>query len=624
MPRTFQYKALRDPATEIRLLELLPGSGVIRCQLKLFRLDDVSLTVYEPLSYCWGDQKKKVSITLDDADFTVGANLHAALCRLRSRRDAVRTLWVDAVCINQADVPEKNAQIPLMARIYQRGVRTLIWLGEHDHQTSLAFRIIKFLASDAQDDLDAPVDSTAWEEIRRGAEGKHLYRLGALGVWSAMLRREQAAQALSSVFERPWFKRVWIIQEVAVSRDASVICGAYTVDWKDIERTYNITVNRFDNEDYVTRLVEQRQHYQQGMSNSLEAIIWATSLSQATDPRDRIYAMLGLVTPQSEANPIHVTADYSTDVGKVFMETTKNFLQVTGNAGILAASIGCRDHGSYRMPSWVWNPVITNDDSTGINLFAWRPVPIFSIEWKASRSSICTPRFSPDDVNLLGLYGYAVDIVASVGPVRESVATRGIWKSLGTLVRNIYTYIEWRTLAGIENSRAVYPPTSETMSEAFRQTICPHLMGEHEHLDTDTHRELFHKFDRFVAAKFGFLARSPASGMRRQDYVRALAEVNILIFEYLLNAEVVQAVVDFECNATLSENRCLMKTERGYLGLAARHTSVGDSVVLSGSQTPFILRPVGSRWKMVSDCYIHGIMNGEIWDETKCRPLWVE
>ncbi|KAH8883688.1 HET-domain-containing protein, partial [Thozetella sp. PMI_491] len=130
--RPFRYEQLGLPDSEIRLLDLLPGQGRVRCRLRKMALE-TARGQYEPLSYCWGDQKQQVTMIVDDGRaLSIGLSLDAALRRLRFEQNRVRTLWVDAVCINQNDLPEKNIQVQLMTRIYQNGCRTLIWLGEHD------------------------------------------------------------------------------------------------------------------------------------------------------------------------------------------------------------------------------------------------------------------------------------------------------------------------------------------------------------------------------------------------------------------------------------------------------------------------------------------------------------
>jgi hypothetical protein len=126
----FQYEPLPSDSVPIRILELDLGrkGEKITCSLQQISFPPADGESYEPLSYCWGDAKNKVSITVDDCSVDVTRNLHAALDRLRLT-DKKRRMWVDAICINQDDDIEKTNQVQMMREIYSCGKETLLWLG---------------------------------------------------------------------------------------------------------------------------------------------------------------------------------------------------------------------------------------------------------------------------------------------------------------------------------------------------------------------------------------------------------------------------------------------------------------------------------------------------------------
>lgn len=106
---SFTYEPLSDPSAQIRLLDLQPGRGRSRIECRLKTIDiSASKHLYEPLSYCWGRQNNPDIALVNGARFPIGRNLSRALKQLRDPK-RVRPLWVDAVCINQSDVQEKNA-----------------------------------------------------------------------------------------------------------------------------------------------------------------------------------------------------------------------------------------------------------------------------------------------------------------------------------------------------------------------------------------------------------------------------------------------------------------------------------------------------------------------------------
>ncbi|KAF2110307.1 heterokaryon incompatibility protein-domain-containing protein, partial [Lophiotrema nucula] len=114
---------------EIRLITLQPGRGdePLRCSLRPAPL--ANNTHYESLSYCWGPNKAEAVIRCDHGMLLVTRNSFAALKHLRER-DRARTLWMDALCINQADTGERGHQVSLMRSIFQASGRTVVWLGD--------------------------------------------------------------------------------------------------------------------------------------------------------------------------------------------------------------------------------------------------------------------------------------------------------------------------------------------------------------------------------------------------------------------------------------------------------------------------------------------------------------
>jgi Heterokaryon incompatibility protein (HET) len=153
---SYEYFPLRSSPSghsgdEFRLLVLLPGldDAEIQCEIQHASLDGPPQ--YEALSYTWGDPKGEDSlvpcrgdpsasypIKVDEGYLRIGYNLECALKQLRHGTNP-RTLWIDAICINQDDFEEKNQQVKAMARIYSNASRVLAWLGEHDGYTDLAF-----------------------------------------------------------------------------------------------------------------------------------------------------------------------------------------------------------------------------------------------------------------------------------------------------------------------------------------------------------------------------------------------------------------------------------------------------------------------------------------------------
>ena len=180
----YRHSSLSPGDGSIRLLRLMPNrdeTAVIECQLLNYTLESGKGThLYEALSYVWGNPDETVPILIGDHYFKVTKNLHAALLRLRNHYFE-RIIWVDAICINQADDQEKALQVQNMGKIYDQASRVIIWFGEGTDDSDQAFEDIRNAAEDEVTDTS--------EEANRS---------------------EEANEAIFKLLERSWFRRIWV------------------------------------------------------------------------------------------------------------------------------------------------------------------------------------------------------------------------------------------------------------------------------------------------------------------------------------------------------------------------------------------------------------------------------
>lgn len=296
--RVLVIRRSRNPAAEIQcrlVREQLPGN-----------------TPYDALSYTWGTEPPSQAITINGWQSFVRENLYRALRRLR-RKKTERRIWIDAVCINQLDIEERNAQVDQMKEIFANARRVHIWLGEEDAEGSArrAFRFIprftRFLT------IPGWVQS-AHGLIRKLTDSEFLENIHAIFV----------------MIERPWWRRIWVLQEVAVSNQPPKLCwGPDTLDWKAFDKfthywlKYQGAVFNLLSEDYTSSganaifillrdrlafassLTLARLHHHYEADNSMVNLLDDTSTHISTDPRDRVFGILGLARPSF---PLH--ADY--------------------------------------------------------------------------------------------------------------------------------------------------------------------------------------------------------------------------------------------------------------------------------------------------------------------------
>jgi hypothetical protein len=306
------YTPMSASPDSFRTLVLLPGTGSrpIRCELASAQLSESPS--YEALSYQWGDQKRLKAIFVNDVKVAVAENLWLALSSLRHAQHP-KSLWADAICINQQDDDEKALQIPIMGSIYQRARSVIIYLGNHktynDHHRrsstldAVESTITHALKSDNYTEqplkLAQDVHSTTLEKqqglmLRRVKQAVHEVKIAQVGM----------DYFLRNLIHEKYWKRGWIIQEVVMaSENLMVRYGSNSVSWEEFMYWVQGYHQRHPKDDSVRQIVhldELRQlRSRPGSVLTLAALLDAfkncfTSRRQDGIFHDKIYAFLGL------------------------------------------------------------------------------------------------------------------------------------------------------------------------------------------------------------------------------------------------------------------------------------------------------------------------------------------
>lgn len=175
---------------------------------------------YEAISYAWGSVEFSHHITLGEGGILgITLSLYQALQRFRDSH-VQRTLWADAICINQNDKHEKSSQVARMAQIYKQARRTLVCLGESQGLDWLAFGLFAVIQTRKMSVQDL---GRALFDLRQSCTCCPDVRIA-----NASAAIQLAAQAVDALFARPWFERLWVVQEYALSREAIVHCGTHS------------------------------------------------------------------------------------------------------------------------------------------------------------------------------------------------------------------------------------------------------------------------------------------------------------------------------------------------------------------------------------------------------------
>ncbi|KAE8316947.1 heterokaryon incompatibility protein-domain-containing protein [Aspergillus transmontanensis] len=278
----YEYSPLPTGSSSVRVFLLLPSTddtASINCQLINYSLPTTGNghLPYEALSYVWGSESTPRCIFLDGTTLSITDNLYAALLHLRDHQ-LPRMLWVDAVCINQQDEQEKGHQIQLMPTIYSRASHVIVWLGEAADHSDRALEDIRLAADD---------EPFRYEPARP---------------------RRKDYTAILKLLQRPWFRRIWVLQEISAARSILVMCGHFKINGiafasglnelnlthrdyasSGLENTIRsityLMMGAISRPDYVTR--------PHGML-SLGELIDMYHTREATKKHDKVYALLGM------------------------------------------------------------------------------------------------------------------------------------------------------------------------------------------------------------------------------------------------------------------------------------------------------------------------------------------
>ncbi|KAH8746615.1 heterokaryon incompatibility protein-domain-containing protein [Diaporthe sp. PMI_573] len=657
----YQYnKHELDQEGTIRLLNLTPGSR--RDELVAeFKTSDVDHPTddYESLSYTWGRSgpSKRLWIRYDKdgvskvAKLGIRKNLWQALRALRLTY-AVRTLWIDAVCINQEDPGEKKRQIAMMGRIYSASSRTVVYLGEKIPNIEFAVEdlqtVVLFTCMQAFNGLNT-IDIT-----KNGANGvlakmlvniwRKAWYLPFSQAWAAAITqtkqrlrwyKENRAtlntvhrwwRAWIALFSCPWFRRAWVAQEFVMAQELriqtgkEIICGdgadADLDDFKAIllqmsllgpgcaPRNRDEYVPHLYGTRNLLRLYELRSTYQTvAHKPSLLSILGFFRNYDATDPHDKLYAFLGL---SREAHEPSLVPEYEEHLHKTLLRYA-TFLVSQPNGIQVLYDFRC-GHFTTGLPSWVplWTEAI---DSRNL----WIPwmtylEPLHGGElaaqaaFRASGLSSTRLRVAGDDPVRLLARGVAIDKIAHVGHVLLTSKQRAEKVYYGQSAFLLAFYDELDTIVG--NADGIHVPPGQTLQEVKWRT----LRGDCADYTREDLASMLEEHEREKTA------------LRTNN----VAEMAQLMREMMGNARTAGGtMLPWQVTRLHAyDSKKLGLTENGHVCLVPHSTDAGDTVcVLAGSAVPHVLRTVKNStgasglYQLLGTAYVHGVMRGECIEE---------
>ena len=581
---------------------------------------------YAALSYVWGDAKNNLHpVTIDGRSVHWATyNLWQALRRIRAG-DEDRVLWCDAICINQLDPEEKSIQIGYMSNIFPAANRVLCWLGDDDGIVGMAFAVLQ-----------------QWSKASGEGEDKDNLKLRlAENIKKQIVEGGKEQEAVSALFTRPWWRRAWTLQEVCVdsTKPPFLLCGQHELSWVTLYTACFAMLTTLTQDERVVAFGRTIGHVLSMLQFSLEdknrvslsKLIPRVASREATDPKDKIFSLLGIAAPQTLGYPL---ANYNMTVDQVCISYTRAIIQVERKLDILLW-VGSNKPG-HNLPSWC----IKIDNLRGDRILVGSGKPkLNGAEYNFNATPgkcplVDTPIKSTDAI--LALYGIPIDVVVRTHPlgslraylskepltwwdvlmrVREFGKQQALPKVYGPTGRSIVNAI-LRTLSA-DNFYLSSQGSYWLQHGASYISYQRHFLGDCAEDDVrfGAQRSVMSKemFRDFVVENFRFQTpherNSPGCGT---------AAIAIQHDPYIPTAWLDRTITAhlFESFDLSFDDRCFFVTQKGYIGLGPTTCRPGDHIcLLFGSPLPFMLRPVrtrvGTAYQLLDEVYLEGIMHGE-------------
>ncbi|EMT69299.1 Heterokaryon incompatibility protein 6, OR allele [Fusarium odoratissimum] len=541
--KTFDYGSvgLRTASTEIRLLDLYPSQGLVDSPLI--------------------DQDGEAFIPITES-------LETALRYFR-KPDEVITLWIDQICINQADNKEKGQQVAMMRIIYSAAKQVLVWLGPAQDGSDELMGAWQDIGQKARDfGLESYMNPQSYSLVSAWGRNKNPADETAVG-FQDLLARTVAVfapllkqMALKKWFERPYFSRVWIIQEFCLCPETIFV-------------------------------------------------LFVELETNATEHRDRVFALLGLAV---DVDKLGIEPDYEKSTEGVLTETARALIEESGRIDVLCFSQFPKLPELSLLPTWVpdWRSNLRRSFYT-VNERMDRHL------FTASRQDSVVEVVQDPDNNpyVLGLRGYTVDVI-------EAVAQGGGWQDMSFDHEVYLSYLSqiqelWQM--SMKKPEPIHGDETQQRKEEARWRVP--IADIYWTLEADQARATsdvaaYHKQFLQELELIKEMVRMAATGedfspkhLQWQEEHRAAGTKH-----------------HYQESMSKMQGKRPFLTKMGYLGMGPIECKAGDTVaIFCGGRIPFVLRPVqGSSglgvFSYIGEAYCDGVMDGQVTGKKK-QTFWL-
>lgn len=681
-PYSSHYAPLNNSMGEIRLLQIvnakeLEGGGPIRCSLHVVPLSESPS--FTALSYVWGEPDLTEEVFVDGKRVQVRSNLTAALRRapyhwmrcFPGRSVNGLRIWADALCIDQQNLEERNHQVAMMGEIYSQAELVMSSIAKESPSICLALETYR----DIYATLFSKNNSLSINDLvfRRWALRVPALRQTAGAHKSHGPHESQPAwDALHQFAALPYWRRVWIVQEIFLAKRVLLICDFEALDFACIsEISTLLTLQEIDcgfegqakmQGELGGSAVGQRlccstcyrtisnpapildiygakaggAEHQYGTPGFQMKLLRMTTQLQASEPRDVVYGLLGL-------SKLPVGVDYSQTIGTVFSQyvqywigklTTKEenayddeeelraslgFTHCLVFAGSARAAYTTKSLQAEMLPSWVPkfctslpNSQFDPKRELSVNTEAWNFSDLFDPEFAIRL-----------DYPVLGIDGFQLDLVERSTELAEQSGSSLpwlAWDRIRSLISKGTPYVTgippMQALIRVLKTCSAHATTPISKADA-QELVIGSILGMMAWMlpmdDTGVRRRPIRLLEPDFQLPFG-------PGNEASDLYRWIARTAFPNFpelekelpNYLDNWEQIRQQVGV---STPYNNASLIELKGGFLGLGP-NTVPDKSIVciLQGCHRPVILRKEGNHYTLIGTCYVLGLMR---WEEVQ-------
>ena len=575
---------------------------------------------YEAISYAWGEAIFSAKLELSSGRVNITNSLAAALRAFRQPSTS-RYLWADALCINQQDINEKNVQVALMGEIYSSASSVLVWLGPGDQRTGHVVDLSRKLCSIAEqygvhdvptasmdlrgDIWDGPADVSNDQRAKRDS-----------------IALDFDFRGMDEFYSQPWFKRLWVIQEVALARRITIRCGSHEIAWETLvtaARVQSQSVRRGTLYNlrlpygfpYFILVETMRMVFLKWDKYKLLTYLDLCRGNLCSNHLDYVYALLSMKGPGDPK----IVPDYGISARELFIKVAQAFLQILADDGhelriLYYAAQTTGDH--HRL----------GHNDTSDQLPSWVP------DWRSGASVPNGRSFAPGSNHRFGA-GLRFKPVLSFDSVEPILNAQVIFidmildgQSIESRQRLSHEQLrqemlQWKSFYDTNyiNNKPQAPTPTDHLTRFVRiitadssdPSAQDFLRGQR------SEKELVELWLRYAAeappatAKFHDFAES-GKGAESTTGGTVYRQSDLHAFGLALRST--------------TAKRQLFVTYMNRVGLAPETVKPGDMLaVMPATVVPFVLRKTGKTsggrptWCLVGDCYLGGVMYGELWKE---------